>query len=126
MIDLCSKNVARSKRTHAANMFYITKSYLYNFGPLKPHFYIIKMVFTEVYVIFLILLKTIGCGYSFEPSWRCGSNEYHNLYFEQKYEKYQNFLSENFQFLGVKFSIYLHRRVFVIHNVIRVSLYGVV
>ena len=28
-------------------------------------------------------------------------------------KKYQNFLSENFQFLEVKFSIYLHRRVFV-------------
>ena len=26
---------------------------------------------------------------------------------------YQNFLSENFQFLEVKFSIYLNRRVFV-------------
>ena len=37
----------------------------------------------------------------------------HNLCFEQKCEKYQNFLSENFQFLEVKFSIYLNRRVFV-------------
>ena len=37
----------------------------------------------------------------------------HNLCFEQKYEKYQYFLSENFQFLVVKFSIYLDRRVFV-------------
>ena len=36
----------------------------------------------------------------------------HNLCFEQKYEKYQGFSSENFQFLGVKFSIYLNRRVF--------------
>ena len=31
----------------------------------------------------------------------------------QKYEKYQSFLSENFQFLEGKFSIYLNRRVFV-------------
>ena len=31
----------------------------------------------------------------------------------QKYEKYLSFLSENFQFLEVKFSIYLNRRVFV-------------
>ena len=32
----------------------------------------------------------------------------HNLCFEQKYEKYQEcFLSENFQFLEVKFSIYI-------------------
>ena len=37
----------------------------------------------------------------------------HNLCFEQKYEKYQNFSSENFPFLVVKFSIYLNRRVFV-------------
>ena len=36
----------------------------------------------------------------------------HNLFFDQKYEKYQIFLSENFQFLEVKFSIYLIRRVF--------------
>ena len=40
----------------------------------------------------------------------------HNLCFEQKYEKYQSFLSENFQFLQVKFSIYLNRRVFVMKN----------
>ena len=37
----------------------------------------------------------------------------HNLCFEQKYKKYQSFLSENFQFLEVKFSIYLNRHVFV-------------
>ena len=41
----------------------------------------------------------------------------HNLCFEQKYEKYQSFLSENFQFLEVKFSIYLNRRVFVITTI---------
>ena len=29
------------------------------------------------------------------------------------YEKYQDFLSENFQFLVVKFSVYLNRRVYV-------------
>ena len=37
----------------------------------------------------------------------------YNLCFEQKYEKYHSFLSENFQFLVVKFSIYLNSRVFV-------------
>ena len=37
----------------------------------------------------------------------------HNQCFEQKYEKYQISLSENFQFLEVKFSIYLNRHVFV-------------
>ena len=38
----------------------------------------------------------------------------HNLCFEQKYEKYQNFLSENFHFLVVKFSVYLNRHVFAL------------
>ena len=37
----------------------------------------------------------------------------HNLCFEQKCEKYQSFLSENFYFLVVKFSVYLNRHVFV-------------
>ena len=40
----------------------------------------------------------------------------HNLYFEQKYEKYQSFLSENVQFLEVKFSIYLNRHAFVMDS----------
>ena len=31
-----------------------TKIYLYNFDPLKPHFYIVKLGFTGVYIIFLI------------------------------------------------------------------------
>ena len=33
---------------------YITKTYLYYIDPLKPHFYIVKLGFTEVYIIFLI------------------------------------------------------------------------
>ena len=37
----------------------------------------------------------------------------HNLCFEQKYEKYQNFLSKIFHFLVVKFSVYLNRHVFL-------------
>ena len=43
----------------------------------------------------------------------------HNVCFEQKYARIKNirvFLSENFQFLEVKFSIYLNRRVFVINE----------
>ena len=38
----------------------------------------------------------------------------YNLCFEQEYEKYQSLvLSEKFQFLKVKFSIYLNRCVFI-------------
>ena len=29
---------------------FITKIYLYNFDPLKPHFYIVKLGFTGVYI----------------------------------------------------------------------------
>ena len=32
----------------------ITKTRLYNIDPLKPHFYIVKLGFTGVYIIFLI------------------------------------------------------------------------
>ena len=91
----------------------IMRTCLYNFDPLKPHFYIVKLGFTGVYIIFFISAKNIDCGYPLEPPHRGGSNEYQNLCFEQKYEKYKNFLSENFHFLAVKLSVYLNRRVFV-------------
>ena len=48
-------------------IFFITKKCLCNFDPLKPHFYIVKLGFTGVYIIFLILLRNIDCGYSLEP-----------------------------------------------------------
>ena len=35
----------------------ITKTYLYNFDPLKPHFYIVKLGFTGVYIISLISVQ---------------------------------------------------------------------
>ena len=33
---------------------FITKTWIYNFDPFKPHFYIVKLGFTGVYIIFLI------------------------------------------------------------------------
>ena len=41
-------------------------------------------------LFFLFLLKNIDCGYALDPPRRDGSNEYHNLCFEQKYEEIQN------------------------------------
>ena len=35
-------------------LYVITKTGLYNFDPLKPHFCIVKLGFTGVYIIFLI------------------------------------------------------------------------
>ena len=40
----------------------ITKTRLYNFDPINPHFYIVKLCFTWVYIIFLILLKKYIVG----------------------------------------------------------------
>ena len=89
----------------------ITKTTYIMFDPLKPHFYIEKQGFTGVYIIFLFLLKNIDCGYSLELPHQGGSNEYPQSMF--LYEKYQSFLSENFQFFEVNFSIYLNRHVFL-------------
>ena len=44
----------------------ITKTYLYNLDPLKPHFHIVKLGFIGVYIIFLISVQNIDCGYSLE------------------------------------------------------------
>ena len=48
--------------------------------------------------IFHISAKNIDCGYSLEPPRRGGLTSTHNLCFQQKYEKYQNILSENLSF----------------------------
>ena len=75
-----------------------SRKHAYNVEPLKPHFYLVKLGYTGVYIIFLISTQII---------------DLHNLCFEQKYEKISEFLSENFYFLVVKFSVYLNRLVFV-------------
>ena len=49
---------------------------IYNYDPLKPHLYIVKLGFRGVYVVFLISAQNIDCGYSLEPPRRGGSNEY--------------------------------------------------
>ena len=56
--------------------FNITKTCLYNFDPLKPHFYIVKLGFVGVDIIFLISAQNIDCEYSLEPPRWGGSNEY--------------------------------------------------
>ena len=40
----------------------ITKTRLYSFDLFKPHFYIVKLGFTGVYIIFLISAQNIDCG----------------------------------------------------------------
>ena len=78
----------------------ITETCLYNFDPLKPHFYIIKLGFTGVYIIFPISAQNIDCGYSLEPPRRGGSNEYpQSMVLSRNLKKILEFLSEIFSFL---------------------------
>ena len=49
------------------NIKFITKTYLYNLEPLKPHFYIVKRGFTGYTLLYLFLLKNIDCGYLLKP-----------------------------------------------------------
>ena len=79
-VDLYLKKVYLSRNTR-----------LYNFDPLKSHFYIVKSGLQGYILFFLFLLKNIDCGYSLEPPRRGGSNDYPQSWFQQKYEEYQNF-----------------------------------
>ena len=49
-----------------SDISHIMKTCLYNFDPLEPHFYIEKLGFTGVYIIFLIFAQNTDCGYSLE------------------------------------------------------------
>ena len=51
---LGGKTRERPERTYYVN---ITKTYLYNFDPFKPHFYIVELGFTRAYIIFLISVQ---------------------------------------------------------------------
>ena len=68
-----------------------TKTYLYNLDPhpLKRHFYIVKLGFTGVYIIYLISAQNIDCGYSLEAT----------IYvLSRNMKKISDFLSETFTF----------------------------
>ena len=92
----------------------VTKTYPYDFDPLKHQFYIVKLGFTGVYIIYLLfLLENINCGYSLEPPRRGGSNEHPQSMFWAEIWKISEIFVWKFSVLGGEFSIYLNRRVFV-------------
>ena len=102
------------KATITKTTFRITKTCLYNFDPLKPHFYIVKLELTGVYIIFLISAQKHRLWYSLEPPRRGGSNEYlQAMFWAEIWFFFIFFLSENFHFLVVKISVYLNRHVIV-------------
>ena len=72
------------------NSHNITKTCLYNFDPLKPHFYIVKLGFTGVYVIVLISAQNIDC--------RGGSNEYPQAMFWAEIRKISELFIWTFSF----------------------------
>ena len=76
--------------------------------PLTPHFYIVKLGFTGVYIIFLFLLLNIDCG----------SNVYPQSMFWAKIRKTSQFFIWKLWFLqpwnlSMKYCCILHGRVFV-------------
>ena len=88
--------------------------------PFKRHFYIVKLGFTGIDIIFLIsaqkhrlwVLVTTTLP---RPG---GSKECPQAMFWAEIWKILEFLSENFQALVVKFSIYLNRRVFIMNLIL--------
>ena len=93
---------------------YITKTCLYNFVPLKPHFYIVKFGFTGVYIIFLIsaqkhrlwvLVRTASAVLTSTTIYVLSRN----------LKNIRIFLCESFHFLVVKCSVYLNRHVFLMN-----------
>ena len=67
-----------------ADRLFITKTHLYNFDPLKPHSYTVKLGFTEVYISFLIFAQKHRLWYSLEPPRRGGSYEYPQSIFREE------------------------------------------
>ena len=85
------------KRTRPVwHFIFITKTYLYNSDPLKPHFYIVKLGFAGVQVIFLISAQNMDCGYSLEPPRRGSSNEYPQSMFWAEIWKISQFFNWKF------------------------------
>ena len=98
----------------------ITKTRLYNTDPLKPQFYIVQLGFTGVYIIFLISAQKHRLWVLIRTASPRRLQRVPTIYVLSRNKKnIRVFLSENFQFLDVKFSIYLNRRVFVMNSAYR-------
>ena len=106
----------RSMKYVLMQKMYITKTYLYNFNPLKPHFYIVKLEFTGVFIIFLISAQKHRLWVLVELPHRGGSNEYPQSMFWAEIWKISEFLSGKFHCLVVNFLLYLNRRVFIMND----------
>ena len=106
--SLANYNVVISSRKHA----YIILT------PPKLHFYTVNGVYRGIH-FFFILLKTHRLWVLVRTAVLRST---HDLCFEQINDKYQNFLSENFPILVVRFSMYLNRRLYVMEEFQGISL----
>ena len=80
--ELANRVVKDKMFWHHNSYLSITKTYLYNFDTLKPHFYIVKLGFTGIYIIFLI------------------SAQKHRYILSKNMKKYQIFLIWKFSAFG--------------------------
>ena len=86
-------------KLHLHLLHFITKTYLYNFDPLKPHFYIVKLGITGVYISFLISAQNIDCGYLLELPHRGSSNEYlQSMFWAEIWKNIRAFYLKTFNF----------------------------
>ena len=107
------RKVRRFRSSYACES--ITKTRLYNFYPLKPHFYIVKLGFTSVCIILLISAQKHRLWVLVRTALTRRFLRVPTIYvLSRNVKNIRVFLSENFQFLEVKFSIYLNRHIFVI------------
>ena len=105
---LSLRNSSYSSRKH------ITKTCLYNFDPIVPHFYIVKLEFTGVYIIFsYFCIKIYIVGTRKNRLTEAVLKSTPNICFEEKYEKIQGFFIWKFSVFRGYIFIYLNRRVFV-------------
>ena len=93
-----------------------TRPYMYNIDPLKPHFYIRKLVFTEVNIIFLISTQKHRLWVLIRTASPRQFQWVPTIYILSRNIKISEFLSKNFHFMVVKFSVYLNRLVFVMYT----------
>ena len=98
-------NRSKIEKKNVANT--ITKTSLYNFDPLKPHFYIVKLGFTGVYIILLISAQKHRLWVLVRTA---------SMFWAKIWKISRILYLKNFQFLVVNFSIYLNRRVFVMQR----------
>ena len=69
-VDGCARGVLSCPVESHEYLQIITKTRLYNFDPLKPHFYTVKQGFIGVYIIFLISALNIdSAGIKLQGDW---------------------------------------------------------